>query len=384
MVNQMLSKAKRNYVLNHHPRAISQLKNAAGYKKDKWKTYIVENGKRKEVIKNTEDELLEWLFLYYDALENRPKTLKDVFEAYANYKLNCLGRTNLTINHDWRMFGYLSKELQNKPINSITDDVIKEWIVQSFMPTKPTESALRKEFQIINQVFEYAIRQKLCSENPMRYISSRDYANRCNLSKKTDEEKAFSLEELNLIREESLKTLSDPRALMRLLSMETGLRAGELPVIHKKDIDEDFIHVHRQQIKDHDSDGHEYFYEVEYTKDEKFHPHNGRYVPITDLAKKIIGYAYNLPGISDYLFHDNGSMISKDSYVQNLKRFCRKHGINTTNNHAFRMAFNSRLIEMDFSASDRALILGHQVQTNETHYSLTDRRRLASIKERLK
>jgi hypothetical protein len=47
------------------------------------------------------------------------------------------------------------------------------------------------------------------------------------------------------------------------------------------------------------------------------------------------------------------------------------------------MAFNSRLIELDFSASDRALILGHQVQTNETHYSLTDKRRLGMIKERL-
>ncbi|MCR5594599.1 MAG: hypothetical protein K6G12_02020 [Lachnospiraceae bacterium] len=47
------------------------------------------------------------------------------------------------------------------------------------------------------------------------------------------------------------------------------------------------------------------------------------------------------------------------------------------------MAFNSRLIELGFSASDRALILGHEVQTNETHYSLTDKRRLNNIKDRL-
>ena len=47
------------------------------------------------------------------------------------------------------------------------------------------------------------------------------------------------------------------------------------------------------------------------------------------------------------------------------------------------MAFNSRLIELRFSASDRALILGHEVQTNEAHYSLTDKRRLNDIKERL-
>lgn len=46
------------------------------------------------------------------------------------------------------------------------------------------------------------------------------------------------------------------------------------------------------------------------------------------------------------------------------------------------MAFNSRLIEMGFSVSDRALILGHEVQTNEAYYSLTDKRRLNIIKER--
>ena len=58
-------------------------------------------------------------------------------------------------------------------------------------------------------------------------------------------------------------------------------------------------------------------------------------------------------------------------------------GITEHNYQAFRMAFNSRLIELGFSASDRALILGHEVQTNEAHYSLTDKRRLVVIKDRL-
>ncbi len=35
----------------------------------------------------------------------------------------------------------------------------------------------------------------------------------------------------------------------------------------------------------------------------------------------------------------------------------------------------TKMIELGFSAADRALILGHEVQTNETHYSLTDKRR---------
>ena len=57
--------------------------------------------------------------------------------------------------------------------------------------------------------------------------------------------------------------------------------------------------------------------------------------------------------------------------------------IDRDDNHAFRMAFNSKLIEYDFSSADRALILGHDVQTNEAHYSLTDKRRLNLIIDRI-
>ena len=151
----------------------------------------------------------------------------------------------------------------------------------------------------------------------------------------------------------------------------------------KEDIQNGFIHVHRQQVQDWDENGHMVYYEVPYTKDEKRHPHDGRYVPLLPEAEKIIDLAMSLPGESEYLFHDGDDPVKKGSYAQNLKFFCRRIGLTTTNNHAFRMAFNSRLIEMDFSSSDRALILGHQVQTNETHYSLTDKRRLANIKARL-
>lgn len=76
-------------------------------------------------------------------------------------------------------------------------------------------------------------------------------------------------------------------------------------------------------------------------------------------------------------------MITEDSYLQHLRMRCRRLGISTTNNHAFRVAFNSRLIDLGFSASERALILGHEVQTNENHYPVTDKRKLAGLRERL-
>lgn len=246
-VNEMITKAKKNYVRKHHKWAVSQMINASGYKKNKWKTYIFEDGKRKEILKKTENELYEWLFQYYDAL-----------------------------------------------------DAIKE---------------------------------------PL-----------------------------------------NPRALMTLMAKETGLRSGEQAALHKSDIKGDYIHVHRQQRKDKEDGRSQLFFEVPYTKEERMNPHDGRHVPITEECRKAIELALKLPGESEYLFHDKGKMVSKDSYLQNLKRRCRRLGIQTTNNHAFRMAFNLRMINLGFSSSDRALILGHEVQTNEAHYSLTDKRRLEQIR----
>jgi integrase len=236
---------------------------------------------------------------------------------------------------------------------------------------------------LLKQIFSYAMSQRLCFSNPAEYILYEDYEKNCNHDKKSDEERAFSEAECKMLHDDALHHANNPRALMRLLSMETGLRVGELSALQWDDILEEFIHVHRQQICDKSS-GHQVFYDVEYTKDERRHNHGGRYVPRTAEVNKVLELAKKLDGESAYIFHDKkGKPISKDSYEQNLRRACDKLGIDTSNNHAFRIAFNSKLIEKGLSPADRALILGHAVQTNEHHYSVSDKRRLDDIRQKL-
>ena len=102
--------------------------------------------------------------------------------------------------------------------------------------------------------------------------------------------------------------LKDPFALMTLASSYSGLRAGELPVLRKSDDLGDFLHVHRQQRKEIDENGHQFFYELPHTKDERRHPHNGRLVPITPELREILDHANNLPGKSEYTFHNKESL----------------------------------------------------------------------------
>ena len=95
------------------------------------------------------------------------------------------------------------------------------------------------------------------------------------------------------------------------------------------------------------------------------------------------------------------AMITEDSYNQNLRKRCQrvvrqirnnkdldddsKRVVENmpTNNHAFRVAFNSRLIDLGLSARERASILGHAVETKKRFYSKRDERTHESIASRL-
>jgi len=76
--------------------------------------------------------------------------------------------------------------------------------------------------------------------------------------------------------------------------------------------------------------------------------------------------AFALKGESKYVFHHpDGRPVLKDSYESFLRRVCGRLGIKTSNNHAFRVAFNARLISAEVDSNVRCLILGHSMQTNE-------------------
>ena len=99
-------------------------------------------------------------------------------------------------------------------------------------------------------------------------------------------------------------------------------------------------------------------------------------------CEEALSIADQLPGESEYLLHHlDGRPIQKDSYNQYLRRVCKRLGIPISNNHAFRMGFNIKMIEIGISEVDRCYILGHSMETNRKNYSNSDERHRDSIKE---
>ncbi|MCR4775398.1 MAG: tyrosine-type recombinase/integrase, partial [Saccharofermentans sp.] len=203
----------------------------------------------------------------------------------------------------------------------------------------------------------------------------------------SNEERSFSEADIEKLRNYCLADKSNPHAPVMLVAMETGMRVGELTALKKEDIHDGYIYVHRQQVFVPKTDLNEisYYKDVNYTKNEREHPKGGRMIPITKNCQMALDIAENLPGESEYVFHHpNGKPILKQSYMYYLRRRCKTLGIEISNNHAFRVAFNARLIEAGVDGNERCFVLGHSMQTNERHYSFSDRRKADDVRDKLK
>lgn len=369
-VEEMVFSAKKEFVSRVHGYAITQY--TKGAKAGRHKTYV--GSPRKEVSRRTEKELYEYLYDYYKQTE---QTFESVFFEKLDYKQNKLNRKPMTIDLERRLFNkHIPSEFGSTKIADITDDMCV-LIIRSVARTHPKEEALRKIHQMLNSTFTFAIQHGYCYKNPAAAVDLTCFLQDCDLETKTDEEKQFSAEEIAMLREIAMQNATNPRALMMLLASYTAMRSGELAAIRWADVKGDYLHIHRQQRKDGNA-----YSDVLYTKNERKHPRDGRPFPITPAIRDVLTLAQELAGTSEYLFHDaDGNPIRKDSYQLYLKRHARRLKIKATNNHAFRYAVNSHLIELGFSSADRALLLGHTVQTNETVYSITDNRRLDHISD---
>ncbi|MCR5488812.1 MAG: site-specific integrase [Saccharofermentans sp.] len=385
LTNMTNRKAKRLYVQARHKQKIAPLNTTNEKLKGYWSTHIYVDGKRKAVLKPTEDKIYEYLYDFYHAKDDKTKTYEQTFNQFIESKRD-RGRSELTLRDYRRYCKFIPESIRNKDIALITEDQLRKWFVMDFLSRRPRKEAMKKMLQHVKAVFDYGMRLGYCFSNPALNILAEDYYKFCNLTVRPNEERSFSNEELNKLREYCLNDKKNPHASMILVAMETGLRIGELAALKKSDIDNDYIWVHRQQILYYDDDSwkNRRVQYVDYTKNERANPKGGRIVPITEKCRMALKIAFELPGESEYLFHHpDGSPVVKDSYGYYLRRRCKTLGIKISHNHAFRVAFNARLIEAGADCNERCLVLGHSMQTNERHYSFSDRRKAEDVRNKL-
>ena len=398
MIDSKLLAIKKDAIMKVHitangaPREIKYLKN-----QDIWRTFT--SGK-KPIYGKSETIIIDKLFNFYGLSLNNTK-VNDIFRIALKEKSDTENIKEATVKHlesDYkRFFISYSNTLPNKDVRNITTTELKAYTQKWANSTHPTDAVFKSYKGILNLIFGYAYRNGIISLNPVVGIINNAYRKSMSASKTTSEEKIFSEEEIDMIRNEIKKRFKQKKyndyfinGYAILFSIETGARCGEICSLKWSDIGEDTIWIHSQQLKNN----HSWEY-CPYTKNERMLPPDkriGRHFPLTKKIKAILnelkGKQKELGIKSEYVFcHENGEWIKTAAYHSCLRAMCRKvfgKDCKVTNNHAFRMSLNSNiLIPKGIPVAERARLLGHSVETNLRRYSFARKNTTKDICELL-
>lgn len=199
---------------------------------------------------------------------------------------------------------FIDDSMGSTDIRKVTCDLLSEYTLKKLREAQTTDSqgvthkVKKKAFMdyksVLNLVFEYALNKDLITVSPLAKFSNKAFLKECDCGKATSEEKIFSEDELDTIKNEVRSRMLQKKyngyfinEYAILLSIETGVRAGVLPALKWSDIHDNYIHIHAQQLSNKRKGGKEY-YLADWTKDEKGISKGGRRFPLTKEIKSLL------------------------------------------------------------------------------------------------
>lgn len=335
-------------IIKMHPYAITAPSSEGG----RWQTFIKdEKGKRKNIKASSKKLLIKKLLKIYSANENLEKlTFLDLFNEWIVYKEGITNSPNTIKRHHQHYDKYLlNSKLNNMPIK-IIDDLLLEQICNKLVREyKLSNKEWGNVRTIIKGMFEYAYRKKYISENP--FINVKITVKFRQVIKKNGKSQTFNTEEFNEINayldRMYMETL-DSSFMCVKVNMLLGLRVGELVAVKWEDIDENYIHIVREEIRDQVTNKYEV---VEHTK-----TNTDRYVVLPDKAKEILE---KIPKTSEYIFVRNGERLHTRQIAYVLEKYAERMDIPVKSTHKMRKTYASMLNARQVPLDCIREMLGH-------------------------
>ncbi len=392
MIDKKALKLKEALVKEYHVNKNGTPKKIV-FREDK-QLYTTYNSElRTSISSKTLNELYDKLLNHYGLTIHDTSFRRVFFLALEEKNQTENPNSNTISDYKSRFNRFIDNSLASKDIRKITETDLKAYTQKLVNDTHPVNKEFLKYKGVLNLAFDYAMDKEIITKNPVKKIKNSVYKKSLSVTNACPETKIHSPQDIKRIQDEIRRRMPKKRnkgyfinGYAMLLSIETGMRVGEICSLRWDDIKDKYIHIHSQQLSESlgKGKGTRYYY-APWTKNEKGISHGGRKFPLTNAIQAILEELKTLQKEKDieseYVFcHEDGEWIKTDAYETCLKRLCKSLDLEVTNNHAFRMSLNSNVfIPASLPVTERARLLGHSVETNLRYYSFAGKDNLDDV-----
>lgn len=339
-----------------------------------WKTKVPKgDDKGLRLIKKKNKSDLEDALIEYYKSHSKQYAFKDRFSIWVSRQRNC-GRTGNTIQKylsDYKRFfeGYPFEKLDIRDIN---EEVLSQHILQVLNEKKVRWRAFKDIMGYVSGVFDKAVRDRIVSENPCKYLDLPIYKRYCYMPPvKTTRERTLSQEDTHTL----LEKIRNPRAhnanIMSCFAIEmamyTGMRVGELAAIMWEDIilDEGLMLIRHSEKYDRETK--KSYISITKTGKQRIFPLTD---DIIDLLNRIREYELDRGWLGDYVFCDKEGRLTKSKISDAARNYTMSDDFSGIKSiHAIRRTFNSQLKCSGVSSTIASSLLGHTERVNEQNYT---------------
>ena len=187
---------------------------------------------------------------------------------------------------------------------------------------------------ILNGMYEYAVRKKYLTENPMNKVQILvKFRQVVRKTGKTETYNSEELYELNKFLDRMYEETLDASFLAVKVNFLLGLRVGELVALKWCDLcDNSHLHIVREEIRDQTDNSYEV---VEHTKTNR-----DRFVIVIPKAMNILK---RIERQGEYIFMRDGKRITSIRIATILRKFARSEGMPLKSSHKMRKTYASNL-----------------------------------------
>mgnify|MGYP002797334503 CR=1 FL=1 len=320
---------------------------------------------KKKIYGKTEEILIDKLFDYY-GLAISDVSIAGVFELALAEKQTTQNVNPETIKRDRQTFNrFIISDFGARDIREISKVELRAYTQEMVQRIHPIETAFKAYKGILNLIFVYALEYGIIKENPVPFVKNAVYLKGCERTKAKAENKILSKEEIDLVTKTVRSRMTQNRyhgyfilGYAILLSVETGMRVGELCALKWEDVSLEkknvYVHKTMQRLSNYATDGPRSYIEISTPKSKC----SFRKIPLPDA---LIDYIQeNYPDQHGYVLTS-----SEDKYLEprtmqkHFRLIQQKCGLDPVKFHSLRHTFATRCVELDFDIKSLSEILGH-------------------------